>query len=629
MKERLVSLGESESYATYAAENIVRKESGETLDEYRESSLKNKSAQIAYSEFKSVGENAPQWVKDVDTDKYKGTKREDRNLKYDYVLLSAFSDENYIVPVELHIKEYNTQKVANKLYVSITLGKIKIEDNVKVQTSEKTQRNNTRLSSIISLPRLLSKINSEYGNFYKYIPKLLLNESQQKSKQVAEEDEDYRLKVMRGEDVIIKTGSPIMTASQKSGKTVSEPIFNDSLTQEETTVNSDVKQKQLEIIEKVNPAPNTYNTWIRKVEDIKTLAETLEDSDWADGDEFNPDLTREMIEEAIESGEITVYSSYPIGQGVFVSPSYMEAASYSGDGNVYEKTVSIDDVAWIDPTQGMYASTTEKAENGTQKQDFRNSLKIKYTNGSIEEIISARDLTNEKAIDYLEKAKKGELMGSSYVPVRKDTPRVIIDSLAAINQTIENYPLVMQVRKAQQSMRNEYKTNNKKYGSNVRKHGLKPEEIIEIIDNLDNPNLIVYQTERKGKDGKPLPDNVAVFVNYIFDEAEGLAVLEFDSLIDPEFIDKNIGDTAYHTVVTVFKPDTVRDGIPFDYADELLSNPNNFELEIKERQSSKSVTREKHPNTLSELSSNTNLSQNNNGVNTNSTQSMAENLRCK
>ena len=31
-----------------------------------------------------------------------------------------------------------------------------------------------------------------------------------------------------------------------------------------------VKQKQLETIEKVNPAPNSYLTWIRKVEDIKT-----------------------------------------------------------------------------------------------------------------------------------------------------------------------------------------------------------------------------------------------------------------------------------------------------------------------------------------------------------------------
>lgn len=70
-----------------------------------------------------------------------------------------------------------------------------------MQTAEKSQRNNTRLSSTISLLQLISKINSEYGNFYKYIPKSLLSESQQKSKQVAEADEEYRLKVMRGEDV--------------------------------------------------------------------------------------------------------------------------------------------------------------------------------------------------------------------------------------------------------------------------------------------------------------------------------------------------------------------------------------------------------------------------------------------
>lgn len=138
---------------------------------------------------------------EIHTDKYKGTMREDRNLKYDYVLFSAFSDGNHIIPVELHIKEYKTTKVPNKLYVSITLGKIKIEDNVKVQTADKNQRNNTQLSSFISLPQLISKINPEYGNFYKYIPRSLLNEPQIKSKAIAEADEDYRLKVMRGEDV--------------------------------------------------------------------------------------------------------------------------------------------------------------------------------------------------------------------------------------------------------------------------------------------------------------------------------------------------------------------------------------------------------------------------------------------
>ena len=97
------------------------------------------------------------------------------------------------------------------------------------------------------------------------------------------------------------------------------------------------KQEQFAIIQETNPAPNSYNTWIRSVNDIKTLAETLQDSDYEGYDEFNPDLTRADIEKAIESGTITVYSSYPIKNGAFVTPSKMEAQSYSGNGQVYLK----------------------------------------------------------------------------------------------------------------------------------------------------------------------------------------------------------------------------------------------------------------------------------------------------
>lgn len=109
------------------------------------------------------------------------------------MLLSAFSDGTHIIPVEFNIKEYKTPKTPNKLYVTITLGKIKIEDNVMVQTADRNQRNNTRLPSIINLPQLISKINPEYGNFYKYIPKALLNEEQIKSKEIAEADVKHSL----------------------------------------------------------------------------------------------------------------------------------------------------------------------------------------------------------------------------------------------------------------------------------------------------------------------------------------------------------------------------------------------------------------------------------------------------
>lgn len=78
------------------------------------------------------------------------------------------------------------------------------------------------------------------------------------------------------------------------------------------------KQKQLDIIKNNNFVNDDYHTWIRNVEDIKTLEETINDSDYIDYDNYNHDLSRQDIENAIDSGKITVYSSYPIKQGVFV-----------------------------------------------------------------------------------------------------------------------------------------------------------------------------------------------------------------------------------------------------------------------------------------------------------------------
>ena len=52
----------------------------------------------------------------------------------------------------------------------------------------------------------------------------------------------------------------------------------------------------------------------------------------------------------------------------------------------------------------------------------------------------------------------------------------------------------------------------------------------------------------------------------------------------------------------MFEPDSERNGVAFDYAEELLLNPNNIELKIR-RQPVGSATGEKHPNTSNELPS--------------------------
>ncbi len=129
-----------------------------------------------------------------------------------------------------------------------------------------------------------------------------------------------------------------------------------SITQTGQNVNT-LKQRQLQVIQDSNAAPDPYHTWVRDESDILTFEEALNDPDWADYDEFDPSYSTDMARQALSSGKITVYSSYPIEPGVFVTPSRMEAQDYAGGGQIYEQTIPLTDVAWIDPTQGQYAPT--------------------------------------------------------------------------------------------------------------------------------------------------------------------------------------------------------------------------------------------------------------------------------
>lgn len=124
------------------------------------------------------------------------------------------------------------------------------------------------------------------------------------------------------------------------------------------------KEKQLELINKKNPAPNDYNTWIRTTNDILTADEAFKEA-FQDG-EMYPDFTVEDMQNVLDSGEVTVYSSYPVKEGIFVTPSRMNAESYSGDGKVYSKKVNASDLAWIDQGEGQYAPVKfMRNNNGT------------------------------------------------------------------------------------------------------------------------------------------------------------------------------------------------------------------------------------------------------------------------
>jgi GNAT superfamily N-acetyltransferase len=142
------------------------------------------------------------------------------------------------------------------------------------------------------------------------------------------------------------------------------------------------KQSQLEIIKKENPAPNDYNTWVRDVKDIKTAEEAFAIAK-EDGAMY-PDFTEMDMQNALEDGEVIVYSSYPIKDGVFITPSKMEAQNYAGgkDAKLYSKKVKLNDVAWIDEGQGQYAPVKAVEELLGQKESTSVQPKIDQTNES-------------------------------------------------------------------------------------------------------------------------------------------------------------------------------------------------------------------------------------------------------
>lgn len=113
------------------------------------------------------------------------------------------------------------------------------------------------------------------------------------------------------------------------------------------------KLEQYEIIKENNPMLDDYHTGIRSPKDIKTWDEVINDEDnfaWGD-------FTKEDAKKALKKGTITIYSSYPIKQGTFVSTSKIQAEEYAGGrGNkVYSKEIPLSEVAWINGDEGQYA----------------------------------------------------------------------------------------------------------------------------------------------------------------------------------------------------------------------------------------------------------------------------------
>ncbi|HAT76301.1 MAG TPA: hypothetical protein DCS19_05530, partial [Flavobacterium sp.] len=228
-----------------------------------------------------------------------------------------------------------------------------------------------------------------------------------------------------------------------------------------------LKEKQLDIINKTNPMLDDYHTGIRTIVDIKTLEESINDPEWNEYDEYNPDYTKSMAQQAIETGKVTVYSSNQIKNGVFVSPSKMEAESYSGNGKVYSKEVNTNDIAWIDPTQGQYA----EIPNELPKTIEINGVQRSTTN------------SNGKPIHSTEEGIRNfwKWFGDSKVVDESGRPLVVFHGTnAKFNKFKEDYPDNPKLKAGW------WFTNNKEL---AKEYGNVKQVYIKSINPVNNNNL--------------------------------------------------------------------------------------------------------------------------------------------
>lgn len=113
------------------------------------------------------------------------------------------------------------------------------------------------------------------------------------------------------------------------------------------------KQAQFDRLQAVNPMRDNYHTGIRAPKDIATLQEAINSAT-----DIDPEY-KALLQKALNDDSITVYSSYPIEEGVFTTPIKSMAQDYAGPNNqVYSKTISPNDIAWIDNEQGNYIPRT-------------------------------------------------------------------------------------------------------------------------------------------------------------------------------------------------------------------------------------------------------------------------------
>ena len=375
----LVNIGKNGNKKTlYDITNIKR------IDQNRGTSANAFSTSLVNSSI----DNVPQSNTNVNTSstKYSMQLNENNTQELDNSSFSLEQDiEKYLMP-----EIYDRYKNEDKTKITETLEELKkYKDTLNPNESDEDWNKNFHTNQKIKA------LNEGFDNVYDYLVNHDKNELMK----------NYKYNPQKIEEKINKYKS-----KDNYAKMVNEDYKNATAKQ----------QTQFDIIQETNPAPEESNyVWIRKPSDIKTFEEVINDKDsftW--GDYSKEDALRDL-----KKGTVTIYSSYPIKNGVFVSTSYQQALDYAGGdpSQVHSRKSSIDSVAWINGDEGQYAkATTKYSQNNSKWQEFlEENFKSIGTRTYFKDVVLKNNEVSKPSTKYSENLNSNK---------SNDVLKVIVDS---------------------------------------------------------------------------------------------------------------------------------------------------------------------------------------------------------
>ena len=193
--------------------------------------------------------------------------------------------------------------------------------------------------------------------------------------------------------------------------------------------------------------------------------------------------------------------------------------------------------------------------------------------------LDPRTVTREDVEKLLEAVKAKEIYGDTYFPVRINTPSILIEyARKKVGDVIDNQPIAMSAKKAYQAMARK--------GQNVdgTPHNLQVGEMISIIESLNDPEYIVYQSEN---------DRYVMVVGYeTQNKKKAFAILEIGNDKNAVYMNGYEGG-LYNIFVTAFSPEQGK-------LNELLKSENNIIVFDKKKDAPQRTSSSRVPSVLND-----------------------------